>query len=255
MMQRISRSIFRLDTTPADPAARIICFPYAGGAAQLFRSWPEALAPAEVLAITLPGRGVRLREPLDSDLRSIAHSVSDDLEGFLDRPYVLFGHSMGGLVAYECALELARRGLPGPLMLGVASTPAPHLVVAEADGPESDEQLVDRILRLGMDSGRLVEHPEAVAALLPGIRADFQAFDTYHCGQEPPLDIPISAWAGDQDTVVSPGNVAAWRAYTTREFTLTGVPAGHSYIEEQRDLILPPILNLLTSSLPEGALQ
>ena len=89
---------------------RLICFPYAGGGPSLFRGWPLELSQqVEVCAVQRPGREARMKEPPIGDLRRLVVELADAIEPSLDRPFALFGHSVGGLVAFEFARELRRR--------------------------------------------------------------------------------------------------------------------------------------------------
>ena len=46
-----------------DAAIKLLCFPYAGGSASLFRSWAAALpGDVEISGVELPGRGGRMGE-------------------------------------------------------------------------------------------------------------------------------------------------------------------------------------------------
>src|SRR5688572_14506142 len=85
----------------ANPKARLrlFCFPYAGGGASVFRDWPGELpGDVEVWCAALPGRGARLRDaPVDSILRLVP-PMARAMMPYLDRPFVLFGHSMGALI-------------------------------------------------------------------------------------------------------------------------------------------------------------
>src|ERR671919_747384 len=86
-----------------NPAAdlRLFCFPYAGGAASIFRTWPSGLPGSiDVAAVQLPGRETRLAEPPVRRLDALVAAMAPALEPFLDRPFALFGHSMGALIAF-----------------------------------------------------------------------------------------------------------------------------------------------------------
>src|SRR5437870_4644362 len=97
---------------------RVFCLPSAGGGASVFREWRLAQGDdLEVVAIELPGRETRIAEPLRERVAALVDDLRDTLP--TDRPYALFGHSMGGLIAFELARAL------------VAPRPAPaHLFVS-----------------------------------------------------------------------------------------------------------------------------
>src|SRR5262249_23742176 len=91
---------------------RIFCLPYAGGASDLFREWRKALAPTiQVCPIELPGRGGRSEEEPHTDLTGLVEILGSELRSRLDRPFALFGHSMGAVIAFELARYLRRERL------------------------------------------------------------------------------------------------------------------------------------------------
>lgn len=78
-----------------------------------------------VVPVELPGHGRRFNEPLQTDLLGLVGQLAGELEEPLDLPYVLFGHSLGGLLVFELAHAFRQRGLPAPLTLFVSAAPAP----------------------------------------------------------------------------------------------------------------------------------
>ncbi|MCE7986001.1 MAG: thioesterase [Caldilinea sp. CFX5] len=95
---------------------RLFCFPFAGGSASVYRTWPTLLAErqpdVEVGAVQLPGRENRLNEKPFTHIAPLVDALITALHAELDRPFALFGHSMGAIVAYELAQALTRLGNP-----------------------------------------------------------------------------------------------------------------------------------------------
>src|SRR5687767_7376567 len=86
---------------------RLFCFPYAGGAAYIYRSWGDTLPSlVEVCAVQLPGRGTRMSEKPLSDLSQVVAEAARGLQNYFDRPFAFFGHSMGALISFELARQL-----------------------------------------------------------------------------------------------------------------------------------------------------
>jgi medium-chain acyl-[acyl-carrier-protein] hydrolase len=133
---------------------RLFCFPYAGGASNIYRGWGELLDRSvagglEVVAVELPGRASRFRE---APYRTIAEAVAgagSAIAPLLDRPFAFFGHSLGAVLAFELARWLRREGRPQPRQLFVSARRAPHLPDDEEPiSGLSDEEFVARLREL-----------------------------------------------------------------------------------------------------------
>ena len=117
-----------LPLTPHDGELRLFCFPYAGGGPHTFASWRTAFpAWVGVHSVQLPGRGRRLAEPLLDRVELLVAPIADAIRAMDDRPYVLFGHSMGALLAFETARALRKMGCAGPARLIVSAYGAPQI--------------------------------------------------------------------------------------------------------------------------------
>src|SRR5689334_8070972 len=107
---------------------RLFCFPYAGGGAEIYRLWPQNLpSEVEVCVAQLPGRGMRLREQPFTSLDALVETGTEAIAPLLDKPFALFGHSMGAMISFELAQRLRERGGPQPAHLFVSGRRAPQL--------------------------------------------------------------------------------------------------------------------------------
>ncbi|MBC3841446.1 thioesterase [Streptacidiphilus sp. 4-A2] len=117
----------------------------------MFRGWPAALpADIEVLTVQLPGREVRIAETPLTDYREAVTRCFTALRPLLDRPYALFGHSMGALLAYGVAVTARRMYAPSPQRLLVSGCAGPgSRPDRPARGQWSDAELVEDLRELG----------------------------------------------------------------------------------------------------------
>jgi surfactin synthase thioesterase subunit/phosphopantetheinyl transferase len=224
----------------AAPRLRLFALPYAGGGASLFRRWPDGLpADVEVCAIQLPGRETRFKEPPYVRMRDLVAVLADAIAPELDRPYVLFGHSMGALVAWELTREIRLRKFRPPETLIVAGHAAPH---RPARGPAlhalPDSEFRSELERLNGTPDAVLNNEELLEAFLPTLRADFAVCETYNFAAEGPLDVPIIACGGIHDARASFDDVDAWRVQTRAPFTLRMFAGDHFFIQSHRDEML-----------------
>lgn len=141
------------------PARRLLCFPHAGGTAQLFHGWPAHLPDdVELLAVRYPGRRDRLREPCITDMTTLADAVTEALAPLTDLPLTLFGHSMGSAVAYEVAVRLDARGRH-PERLLVSGRAAPHRARPAPVPDGDDDALLATVRGLGAPRALVPRRP------------------------------------------------------------------------------------------------
>jgi medium-chain acyl-[acyl-carrier-protein] hydrolase len=226
-----------------NPAAalRLFCFPYAGGDPSAFLSWPAALpASVEVCPVLLPGHGSRIAEPLFLSIADLVPPLAEGLLPSLHRPFALFGHSTGALIAFEFARALrAEHGL-SPARLCVSACGAPHLPPDRPDPIHHlpEQEFIEKLRAFGGVSEAALAEPELRGLILPILRADFQLSETYSCAPDVPLACPISAFGGAQDPFVRPESLEAWRDQTTSAFSLRLFPGGHMFLHTDRRLLL-----------------
>ena len=107
---------------------RLFCFPYAGAGSMVYSSWPDGLPDhVEVISLLYPGRESCLRVSPFISMHPMINVLVEEIIPKLDRPFAFFGHSMGGLIAFELARELRRRQCSLPTHLFISSRRAPHL--------------------------------------------------------------------------------------------------------------------------------
>lgn len=223
---------------------RLFCFPYAGGGAMFYRTWPHELPPAiDVCAVQLPGRETRLREPPSTQLEPLVHALADGLRPYLDAPFAFFGHSLGAQVSFELAQTLRRQGLPLPGHLFVSACRAPQVPRREPEVHDlPDAEFIAHLVRYGGMPEEVVAHAELMALFLPILRADFTAHETYAYKPGPVLPCGISAFGGLQDHEVWRSDLVAWRVHTAGEFRLRLLPGNHFYLAQQRPAVLRAIV-------------
>ena len=231
--------------------AQIACFAHAGSTAAHFVRW-RAVAAArfvEVLPIELPGKGLRFSEPPLTDIRSMANEAASILERTLRLPFVLFGHSLGALVAFETARLLEARGRI-PLYLVSAGAKAPHLYPTGARKHDLAEvELIQELRLLRGTPPELLDTREVIGPFLSAIRADFRAIEEYSFVSGPRLNCPIAAFGGMDDRQTTLNDIQAWHRNTIAAFTTMLFDGDHFFVQQTPTRVVEQVLALLPVSL------
>jgi surfactin synthase thioesterase subunit len=231
-----------------DATSSLVCLPHAGGSATFFFPLARALAPAiDVLAVQYPGRQDRRQEPNIDNLPELADRIIDALRLMDDRPFALFGHSMGAVLAYELALRLPAAGLPTPSHLFLSGRRAPSRHRDDRLHLSSDEDILAHLRRLGGPGSTALDDPEIRDMVLPVIRSDYRAVETYRHDPAAVLDCPITVLTGDRDGLVSTEEAQAWAEHTTGPIELVVLPGGHFYLADRNQQVVEVIRRRLAA--------
>lgn len=187
----------------------------------------------DIRSVQYPGRaGHPFRTDLPVSMTAWVEDIITELIPFLDRPFILFGHSLGGVLAYELSCSLAERG-QSPAALVVSGVVPPHLIPARLRNIShfSDEKLIPHINEYGGTPDALLQHPEFIDYFLPLFRQDIGVLESYRFNQRKPLMIPVLALAGTDDPFAPRGDVEQWKTYTTASFTAITLSGNHFFVE------------------------
>jgi surfactin synthase thioesterase subunit len=208
----------------------MVCFPHAGASAMTYNSWRSALAGQfEVSIVDPPGRVGRPAERPAGTMAELLLSVAQRAEPLLRPPLVLYGHSLGALLAFETARRLTARGT-APALLVVSGRNGPTVGAATADIHKlPDSELLHAVDRLDRSMPPLHGNPELAELFLPVLRADLTLAETYAYQAERPLSCPILSIQGEDDPVVTRPGVASWATETTGRCTFSWRPGEHLF--------------------------
>ncbi len=211
----------------------LFCLPFAGGGASAFRSWKQAFpSTVDLQPIQLPGRENRITEPLKID----PEEVADAMLSRINRPYAIYGHSMGARLGFDVIRVLRHRGAPMPKRFYVAASRPPDLfepIARIADLP--DDEFVARLENLGGTPSGVLDIPELRELLLPVLRADFHWIDNYRYQPGEPLPVPIVGFAGLSDGSVPAEKMRGWDDHTSEGFRLHTVAGDHFFLHSNAD--------------------
>ncbi|MEV5437246.1 thioesterase domain-containing protein [Streptomyces sp. NPDC052682] len=220
---------------------RLYCFPHAGAGVSAFARWPELLGPkTEVVPVLLPGRDARRRETRITGRRALFADLLRHHGPVPATPYVLYGHSLGGMVAYTVARALEQAGRPAPSLVVVGACPPPDArvpLVQAADLP--DCRLMEMLREFGAVPPETPRGGVWQRAALKVIRDDLRLAHALREAADGPLSVPLLAVSGDLDPLAGREVMAGWRRWTTGPVVERTLPGDHFFL---RGPALPRLL-------------
>ncbi len=214
-----------------NPKAKIhlYCFHDAGGNSSLYNEWDSLDPSFELRAIQLPGRRNRVSESPISNMEELVRMlVAEITTQSKETPFVFFGHSMGGAIAYEVMKQLSVQNMKLPLMLVTSSTPTLFNYDRSKVSNQLDEKsLIKRFPHLSASN---IKDDQIRNELIRVMRADLELLDSYYYTKSPKFNIPIISLRGIEDDGISLEQIENWNKETTGSHEVIERPGGHRYI-------------------------
>jgi surfactin synthase thioesterase subunit len=242
-------------TPRPDAPRRLVCFPHAGGSASFFSDWGKRLQDCEVHAVRYPGRAERIGEPAPSDLKILACDIADAVERIADRPVLLFGHSMGAVVALETARFLEARDVRVAHLFASGSRnghrPISDLPAGE-DDDDDDDAVASRLVSLGGTQRDIAGDSVFRDLVLPYVRSDTRMFHRYAMRPEPRLRCGITTVVGDAD---GDADRRPWRELTMSGLDERSASGGHFFLVSAPPFaVVQDVLQSIGAATPAPAL-
>jgi len=229
---------------------KLFCFPYAGGSAAIYNHWKKHLTKdIELVAVELAGRGKRIYDPLynsiDEAVEDVYKIIKDDLNG---SPFGFFGHSMGGIIAFELAHKLRKLNLHQPTVIFFSGRGAPHIPKdkdKEIYHKLPEDEFRKKILELGGTPKEFFEHPELLEVLLPMLKSDFKIAETFTSSTEiTPFDYDINVLIGKEEEVTAE-QMHGWKVHSNKICTMYYFEGGHFFINEE----MPRVVDIVNDTV------
>ncbi len=239
-MQRRTSGWIRQFHAPGSPEnPPLLVFPHAGAGASAYRAFSKVLSTTfDVTVFQYPGRQDRAAETLLASVHEIAAGAFEEFsraDSHREVPIVTFGHSMGALVAFEFVRLAEARGI-AVRQLTVSAAVAPCHAAAKPPHPTDDDDILSHLAVLEGTSSDVFANRDLMKLALPVIKADYRAFDAYSCADDVKVAAPIHAIGGDQDPIVTLGDLYGWGKHT-EAVAVTMFDGGHFYLHDHMDAV------------------
>ncbi len=243
------------------PKLRLFCLPYFAGGASVFSSWHELLPEdIEVCAVQFPGREERGNEKAYDDVFELVKKLAEVMEPLLTAPIAFYSHSSGAGIALELTRYLRKEMDVHPVKFLTGGWRAPHMVspFKFLDAINDDEVYMEKNIPNIKNHLRSLEIPDSVLEnqevfneMLPSLRADILLGKKYTYYDDDPLNCPLTAFAGENDTVFQEDQIKGWEKHTASKFTFRKVQGSHLFCRDNKE----ELLKMLTEELQNGSLE
>jgi surfactin synthase thioesterase subunit len=215
----------------------IFLLPYGGGSASSYRFYVNGF-PRDIgrlVPVEIPGRGKRSHEEYARSIQECAALALQEIDTEGER-YILHGHCMGALLAFEAIklIEASGRQLPSFMVTSGRNAPG-HVNGWLRRVPELDDRSLFKELQKfgGIPRGlsfAMAQH------FLTVIRKDQAMIHDYDPG-ETRISVPILALAGRDDEMTNAAALAEWEDYTSKFLSIEWLDGQHYFILDQPDRV------------------
>jgi surfactin synthase thioesterase subunit len=223
----------------------LLCFAPAGAGASFYTGWAEPARDAgfALTALDLPGRERRFTDPPVHSVAEAAHDVLPRAAEIVTAAGagVLLGHCLGAWVAYHLARLLISDAAVPPqrLLLCASGSAVPGEVLGLRATGQPDEEFLRRVAENTGFTHPAFADEELRELLLPALRADVEAAESYAPPWADPVAFPVLTWRADADRLVPSSAVARWITVTDAFAGAVEYPGGHMSLPEQGPALLP----------------
>jgi medium-chain acyl-[acyl-carrier-protein] hydrolase len=240
---------FQVLRSAPEARVRLFAFASAGSGASAFRAWLPHLPPwLELHAAQLPAREGRAREPALRSLDAILDAIVPVIAPLrAERPFAIFGHSLGGRIAFEIARRLEADGGPAPTRVVLAASMEPS-AMTDLDRrchALPDAEFEAYVAGFGNFPEDLRRFPRQFKAVMDLLRADLEVFATAATPADPPLRAPLTVLGARGDEAVSARTLEPWATRAGGPFALEWHDGGHFFPVERAPEVVARLASLL----------
>lgn len=163
------------------------------------------------------------------------------------KPFALYGHSMGSLLAFELYYVIKQRLQVEPLHIFLSCCPPPHKLASRKKiHTLPDKKFIEEILLYKGIPRDLVEDQELLNIFLPIFKADIKVFESYGLAiKKQKINNDVTVLYGKNDSSINKYDIAQWQVYTGSNCFLYEFDGGH-FLNIERST---EVISLINSTL------
>lgn len=224
---------------------KVFCFHHAGGSSISFRDFVK-IDNVNFIPVELPGRGTRIMEECARNIYSLVDELTKDIiKGIGDSKFILYGHSMGALIAFLVEYNLENKCNKKAEKIIVSGRQAPNYPdLSTFKVAMGKEALITELKRLGGTPKEVLDNKELMEVIIPIITSDYGMIETYRYNGEV-INASIEAYSGSNDDEANVYIMKRWSEVTKNEFVIKEVEGDHFFVYDKQS----DFLNLIIKSI------
>lgn len=206
-------------------------FPHAGGTAKDYVPFAKEFSGnVKRIAVQYPGQRDGAGLPPLASIPALADDIFAMMKpsASTDVPVAFFGHSMGGMLAFEVAFRFQSAGYR-LVALFVSACSAPGHIRYKQIKDMSDDEMLNLVSQMTGMNPDFFSDEEFLVGVLPTLRAA-RAIAGYDSPPETKLACAIYAFIGDKDWISTQEDMSPWADRTTSEFAIRVFSGDHFYL-------------------------
>ncbi|TRX32541.1 thioesterase [Flavobacterium sp. ZT3R18] len=231
---------------------KVIAFPFAGGSMYSFQNFLKS--NSNFVVIEYPGRGNRINESLIDDITLLVNNLMPEIirEIELCKDYIIYGHSMGGLIGYLVCHELKKIGIKSPLKLVISGRNPPSIERDRKISHLSNDEFWEEVIKIGGISEEVQSYPELMEFYMPILKADFKTIENYIYEEAEKIDLPIDVFYGTCEEIKDE-EIIQWKNQSLSEVTIKAMEGDHFFIYSNEMFFINYFKNINSHILKSNA--
>lgn len=224
----------------------IFLIPFAGGSSLSFKQWDGN--SDKFVFLDYPGKGARAKEALLNTIDELIDDIYTQIVNHIKdnnvSDYLIWGHSMGGCVAYEVVLRMCDKGEVLPKLVIISGSPPPCFDNREEIKAKLQNQdvFLDYLASFGLINDTKVMKRPVFKKLLAAIMNDYILLSEYSASGRVIEGVSGMILHGSEDDSFDV-DWKLWSNYFTEECCLKEYPGNHffilgSYLQIMRDIAI-----------------
>jgi surfactin synthase thioesterase subunit len=173
-------------------------------------------------------------------VEAIVEVAIESFGDLLDRPFAVFGHSLGAVVGAEFVRVASEGGRDAAHLFVSSRPPFPprNRQLHKLGDRDFVLAIVERYQGIPKE---ILAHQDLLELLLPSLRADIEALETYKFTDRAKIGCPTSVYGGEADPTVSVADLEAWHAEVSAPCDVRVFAGDHFYLNAQAETLLADI--------------